>query len=163
MVFMTEKEKVEFMEQITFYKKHLMANDRTLTEEKAVLMARQAISNLNLSFILADVCNSFLSDAEGTLKKMGMALSNEDKRRFTLMQKAVKSARVMASAFARPLYHMKDTDDACDCSDWYYHFLQLVETRITNIQKTRMLTEFLLTMPDEEKLYEVGVEDFCKN
>lgn len=162
MVFQTEKEKQEFAEQVQFYVDALQKNNRKLTDKEAVLMARRSISNLNISFVLADVLNSFLGDAESTLKKMGMKLSGEDKHRFLLMQKAVKQARVMAGAFARPLYHMKDTDDACDCSDWYYHFLQLVETRITNIQKTRMLTEFLLTMPDEEKVYEVGVEDFMQ-
>lgn len=104
--------------------------------------------------------NSFLSDAEGVLKKMDMKLSGEDKHRFLLMQKAVKQARVMASAFARPLYHMNDTDDACDCSDWYYHFLRLVETRITDAQKTGMLLEFLLTMPNEDGVYEVSLDDF---
>ena len=160
MVFQTEKEKQEFAEQVQFYVDALQKNNSKLTDKEAVLMARQAISNLNVSYVLADVLNSFLGDAEGVLKKMDMKLSGEDKHRFLLMQKAVKQARVMASAFARPLYHMKDTDDACDCSDWYYHFLRLVETRITTAQKTGMLLEFLLTMPNEDGVYEVSLDDF---
>lgn len=160
MVFQTEKEKQEFAEQVSFYKGHLMENNPALSEDKATLLARRAISNINISFILADVLNTFLSDAEGALKQMGMMLSREDKHRFMLLQKSIKSARIMAGACARPLYGMKDADDACSCSDWYYHFLQLVETRVTDGRKTRMLLEFLMTMPDEDCIYDVNWDDF---
>lgn len=159
-VFETEKEKKDFLEQVAFYKNRLMSGDKNLTAEEAEQLARQTICNLNLSFVLADVCNSFLSDALGSFKKMGLDLSREDKRRFTLAMEAIRKAKVMVSAYARPLYHMKDTDDACSCSDWYYHFLRLVETRIVDRRKTGMLLEFLLTMPNEEGVFDVKLEDF---
>lgn len=160
MVFQTEEEKKEYVEQLTFYRNTIIKHNKSITEEEATLLARQTISNLNISFVLADVCNSFLSDTESNLKRMGMALSGEDKHRFLLMQKSIKQARIMASAFARPLYHIKDATDACSCSDWYYHFLQLVETKITDDRKTRLILEFLLTMPDENGVYKVKMDDF---
>lgn len=94
------------------------------------------------------------------LKDIGMALSGEDKHRFLLFQKSVHSMKCNAGAFARPLYYMKDSDDAASCSDWYLNFLKLVETKITHAQKTRMLLEFLLTMPNESGVYDVKLEDF---
>ena len=160
MVFQTEKEKKEWKEQVSFYKGHLMENNPALSEDKATLLARQAISSLNITYILADVCNSFLMETEAVLKQMGMMLSGEDKHRFLLFQKSVHSARCNAGAFARPLYYMKDSDDAASCSDWYLNFLKLVETKITNAQKTGMLLEFLLTMPDEDCIYDVNWDDF---
>lgn len=160
MVFQTEQEKKEFLEQVNFYKENLMKGNKNLSEEEAILKARQAISSLNITYILADVCNSFLMETEAVLKEMGMALCGEDKHRFLLFQKAVKSARCGAGAFSRPLYYMKDSDDAASCSDWYLNFLKLVETKITNAQKTRMLLEFLLTMPNESGVYDVKLEDF---
>lgn len=160
MVFATEQEKQELTEQMSLYQKLLMEHNKSLSEADALLQARRAVCNLNISFVLADVLNSFLSDAESTLKSMGLRLSGEDKHRFLLMQKSVKTARVMAGAFARPLYQMKDTGDACNCSDWYYHFLRLVETRVTDGRKTHMLLEFLLTMPSDDDVYDVSWDDF---
>lgn len=160
MVFQTEQEKKEFMEQVNFYKENLMKGNKNLSEEEAVLMARQAISSLNITYILADVCNSFLMETEAVLKEMGMKLNGEDKHRFLLFQKSVHSTRCCAGAFARPLYYMKDSDDAASCSDWYLNFLKLVETKITTAQKTGMLLEFLLTMPNESGVYDVTLDDF---
>lgn len=157
MVFQTEREKKEFLEQVNFYKERLVQK-AGMTDDDAELKARQVISNL--TFILADVLSTFLTDAESTLHAMKMSLSGEDKHRFLLMQKAVRNARLMASSFSRPLYHMKDADDACDCSDWYYHFLRLVETKVTSAEKTQMLLEYLLNMPDEEGIYEESLENF---
>lgn len=102
MVFQTEQEKKEFLEQVNFYKENLMKGNKNLSEEEAVLKARQAISSLNITYILADVCNSFLMETEAVLKEIGMALSGEDKHRFLLFQKSVHSARCNAGAFARP-------------------------------------------------------------
>lgn len=157
MVFQTEQEKKEFMDQVNLYEENLMKGNKNLSEEEAILKARQAISSLNITYILADVCNSFLMETEAVLKEIGMALSGEDKHRFLLF---VHSARCNAGAFARPLYYMKGSDDAASCSDWYLNFLKLVETKITNAQKTRMLLEFLLTMPNESGVYDVKLEDF---
>lgn len=159
MVFQTEREKKEFLEQVNFYKEKLIQK-AGMTNDDAELKARQVISNLNITYILADVCNSFLMETEKVLKEMGMALCGEDKHRFLLFQKSVHSTRCNAGAFARPLYYMKDSDDAASCSDWYLNFLKLVETKITNAQKTRMLLEFLLTMPNESGVYDVKLEDF---
>lgn len=84
MVFATEKEKEEFDERIVLYKNALLNRNKNLTEDEALLLARQVLSNLNISFVLADVLNSFMSDAESALKSMGMMLSSEDKHRFLL-------------------------------------------------------------------------------
>lgn len=108
MIFQTEQEKKEFMDQVNLYKENLMKGNKNLSEEEAILKARQAISSLNITYIFADVCNSFLMETEAVLKEIGMALSGEDKHRFLLFQKSVHSARCNAGAFARPLYYIKD-------------------------------------------------------
>lgn len=148
------------MDQVNLYKENLMKGNKNLSEEEAILKARQAISSLNITYILTDVCNSFLMETEAVLKEIGLTLSGEDKHRFLLFQKSVHSMKCNAGAFARPLYYIKDSDDAASCSDWYLNFLKLVETKITNAQKTRMLLEFLLTMPNESGVYDVRLEDF---
>ena len=46
MVFQTEQEKKEFMDQVNLYKENLMKGNKNLSEEEAILKERQAISSL---------------------------------------------------------------------------------------------------------------------
>lgn len=153
-------EKETYRQQVLEYSLLLRQRNKNLTDEEAVNIARRTICNLNISFVLADVLNSFFIDCQADLSRMSLTVSGEDKHRFLLMMKAIQSARHLSSAFARPLYLIDDADDACKASDWYYNFLKLVEEKITDARKSHMLIEYLLNMPSEHPLYNVKYEDF---
>ena len=150
----------QYKDKIEYYTTLLMRGNKDMTKEEAMLTARQVVSNLNITFVLADTLNSFMIDTETGLSKMGLTLSHEDKHRFLLMMKAIKSAKNLTSGFARPLYGIVDADDACQTSDWYYNFIKLVEDKITDKQRTHDILKMLFSMESETPLYNVTAKDF---
>lgn len=44
MIFQTEQEKKEFVDQVNLYKENLMKGNKNLSEEEAILKARQGLS-----------------------------------------------------------------------------------------------------------------------
>ena len=135
-----------------------------LSPEAVRYHAKKAMVTNSLAYILTDAAETFMVDCESSLNKFDRALKNEVKRNFRQMHRCVHAARLAANKAATPMYKSGTgfKDDACIDSDWFYHFLQLLDDRVgTNPQKTQLLLEFLLAMPSEgEGLFDVKLEDF---
>lgn len=133
------------------------------TREELRALVRKGMLQNNLAFILADVANWFLSDCEATLGQLGVAFGGGDKKNFTMMLRKLSEARKWAAQSALPIYHLKngETDNACYDSDWWYHFIQLVDDRLgDDPRKTNLLLEYILNMPREVGLLAVEYNDF---
>lgn len=115
----------------------------------------------NFAFVLADAANTFLMDCECEMSKLGVAFTQKDKQNFKEMLKQIHSARKWAEICALPIYEIKDADDACADSDWWYNFIKLVDDRIgDDPRKTNLLLEYILAMPSEIGLFKVEYNDF---
>lgn len=126
--------------------------------------AKMAMVTNSLAYVLADAAESFLMDSDLALNKLNRNLTRETKQNFKNMASAVHTARRAAQRAAKPMYATDSgyTDDACIDSDWFYHFLMLLDDRVgVNPQKTHLLLEFLLNMPSEgEGLFNPKMDDF---
>lgn len=142
--------------------------DRFHMEEKCHLSREEIHKSVkrgmvlnNMAFVLADAANTFLLDCECELKKFGVGFGQKDKKNFNEMMRHIYAARKWAEISALPIYEMSEVDDACADSDWWYHFMKLVDDRTgDDPRKTNMLLEFLLQMPSEVGLFKVTLDDF---
>lgn len=115
----------------------------------------------NLAFVLADAANSALMDMEEELSGLGVAFSQNDKYNFKQMLSHVTAAKKWAEKSALPIYEIKDADDACADSDWWYNMIKLIDDRLgDDVQKTNMLLEYVLAMPSEIGLFKITYNDF---
>ena len=115
----------------------------------------------NLAFVLADAANTFLMDCERELRRFDVTFGQQDKYNFRQMLDHIKAARKWAEKSALPIYDIPDTDDACADSDWWYHFMLLIDDRIgEDPRKTNLLLEYVLNMPSEIGLFDVTYNDF---
>lgn len=142
--------------------------DRFKMTEKCS-MSREAIHKAvqrgmvlnNFAFVLADAANTFLLDCENELKRFDVGFGQQDKYNFKQMMEHIKAARKWAEKSALPIYEIKDADDACADSDWWYNFLKLVDDRVgDDPRKTNLLLEYILNMPSEVGLFKVTYDDF---
>lgn len=138
-----------------------------LSQEAIIHHAKKAMVTNSLAYILTDAAESFMLDCENALNRFDRSLKKEVKQNFRQLHRCVHAARLAANKAAKPMYQTGSgfLDDACIDSDWFYHFLQLLDDRVgTNPQKTQLLLEFLLSMPSEgENIFNVKLEDFMND
>lgn len=132
-----------------------------LTREEIRNRVEKGMVYNNLLYILVDTCNSFLMDMEDVLKPLGVGMDNKEKASFDKMYCRVKDACRATERFAKPLYGLKDADDACADSDWWHNFILLVDDRLgDDRQKTNMTLEYLINMPSSVGLFDIKYDDF---
>ena len=143
---------------------HNLNRNTTLSAEEVRQYAKKAMVTNSLAYVLADAANSFLIDCDAALQHFHKSLRHEVKQNFRQFQHTIHAARAASKKAAEPMYLAGSgyTDDACIDSDWFYHFIQLLDDRVgTNPQKTQLLLEFLLNMPSEgEGIFNPKYEDF---
>ena len=133
----------------------------TLTKEDVERLTKKAISDMSLAFLLVDVANSFLMDADAFFKQMNIKVKDTDSKNMKNLSEAVKRARIMSGIAARPLYEMAGDDDAAYDSDWWYNTIRLVETRINDdAVRSNQFIEYLLSMSPIFDIYDVKYEDY---
>lgn len=144
-----------------FIEVHQILKKTNMSYEAVRAVINKAMTANNLAYILADVINSFIIDCDASLKQFDKCFSYEAKRNYNDMRKHINIARKYSERLIRPMYHCKDTVDLCADSDWWLSFIKLVDDRIgIDQQKTHLLLEFLLNMPDGGSPYKVTLNDF---
>lgn len=132
-----------------------------LTKEDVQRMTKKAISDISLAFLLVDVANSFLLDADSFFAKINIKTNDSDSRNMRNLADAVRRARIMSGIAAKSLYKMADEEDAVYDSEWWYNTVRLVESRINDDPvKSNQFIEYLLNMPQRSDYYSVKYEDY---
>ena len=144
-----------------FIAEHKLVEKTQLSQSTLREIVKKAMFSNNFAYIFADVVDYFIRDCDEYLNKLNKAFSFEAKKHFKEMKKHIVAAKKCSEKLCGPMYHNAATEDMCANSDWWLALIKLVDDRITgDIQKTQMLLEFLLNMPEGNSPYKVKYDDF---
>ena len=144
-----------------FIETNKLVEKTQLSQETLRKTVKKTVPANNLAYILSDVVDSFIRDCDDCLKKFNKCFSYESKKWFKEMQKHVVAAKKCSEKLCLPVYQNARTDSMCADSDWWLSIIKLIDDRTVNsYQKTMMLLEFLLNMPEGDSPYKVKFEDF---
>lgn len=99
-----------------------MGITRTKNINKGLLKA-------NLAYVLADVVNTLMLEAECDFKRDGYVFDRDVKNRLAPMLSSARDLRIRTSDFTRMAYKTKESSTYCEDSDALYHFLLLLSDR----------------------------------
>lgn len=132
-----------------------------LTREQIHKRAIKGMVCTNLAYVIADVANTLLLDAESELAPMQVCFRHTEKYYYKHMLDAIRSAKKWAEKSSFEPYLTNDANLFAEDSDWWYNIIRLIEDRTgDNIQKTKIILNWLLTMPSEMNLFKVRMSDF---
>lgn len=132
-----------------------------LSREEIRFRVRKAMVLLNLSHCLADVADYMVTDAECILTPFGATFKREDKMYFKRLIESLHAARRYAQQLTVPAYHSADGDDFATDTEWWYNFVRMTQDRIgEDVTKTRLLLEYISTMPSELGMFKLYARDF---
>lgn len=138
-----------------------MTEKTSMSREEIHRLVKKGMVLVNLSTTLADVIDSLVMDAECTLQPYGATLSRQDKLNFKRMQKSLRDARKYAKECSIDAYTSEDGQAFADDVDWWYNFVRLVQDRTSDdVQKTRLLLQYVSTMPSILGMFDVKMRDF---
>lgn len=83
----------------------------------------------NLAYVLADIVNTLMLDAQSDFKRDGYILNKDTINRIKPLVNAARDLKVRASDFTRIAYHTQDTDNFCNDADALGKFLLLLADR----------------------------------
>lgn len=112
---------------------------------------KKALFFTNAAYLVMDIVNTFVTEADFELQKLQKCFNREDKQRINSAARAVKAARSATKIAAEQIYKMKDVDDACIDSDYLHEIIKLVINRTDDTEESmqRML-EHIKQIPTVE-------------
>lgn len=145
--------------------------DRFRMEEKCGLTREQirqrvikGMVSTNLAHVMADAANSLLLDAEDVLKPMMVSFSQKDKYNYRQMLDHIVAAKKWAAKSCFEPYLTGEADLFAQDADWWYNIIRLIEDRTgDNVQKTKLVLNWLLAMPTEMNLFKIKMNDFKRS
>lgn len=110
---------------------------------------RRAMFYMNNAYVLADVINSFMMEANAAIAKIGQTLTQDNKRRFNRLKKMMRDANYASRAIAKEIYGIPSEDDACEDSDFYYEAIKLLALKTGNTTEDQeRILSLLRSLPD---------------
>lgn len=83
----------------------------------------------NLAYVLVDIANSLIIDAQNDFRKDGYVFNKDVRRRLQLLNASARDLKVRTSDFTRFAYKTKDVENFCNDSDSLCKFLLLLADR----------------------------------
>ena len=130
-----------------------MKEQGTLVDPKRIPDATRILTNL--AYLMGDVTNTLMMDAEYRVKQLGFNLKHDFKRR--LKQAVEDTARAKRSwqAFAAEMYQLKDAEQACDDSDFFADIVLLIADRVgDNDTRQEMVRKMIYRLKSQVNIYE---------
>lgn len=130
-----------------------MKEQETLVDPKRIPDATRILTNL--AYMMGDVTNTLMMDAEYRVKQLGFNLKHDCKRR--LRQAVADTARAKRSwqAFAAEMYQLKDAEQACDDSDFFADIVLLIADRVgDNDTRQEMVRKMIYRLKSQVNIYE---------
>lgn len=144
-----------------FIEKYDVMSKTSMTREQIHKHIMKATVTMNLSLVLSDVVNTLVLDTESYLSQFGAVFNREDKYTFNKMMECLKAAKKWAGKSGLPIYNNTLADAFAEDSDWWYNMIRLIEDRTgDDIQKTRLLLQYVTTMPSVMQMFNIKYKDF---
>lgn len=117
---------------------------------------RKALFYTNIAYLLADIANTAIMDADTELNKMGSYVKNEERKKFSYAKNQLRKTKEITERIAKPVYKISDADNACKDSDYLFEALKLIidRTSETPESKKKML-EHITQIPSKMGIYEL--------
>lgn len=108
----------------------------------------------NVAYMMGDVTDTLMMDAEWRVHKLGFNLKHDCKRRWKLAVEATDKAKRAWAQFAKEMYNLEDAEAACDDSDWFADIILLIADRVgDNDKRQDMVRNMLLRLKSETNIY----------
>lgn len=130
-----------------------MEEQEALVDPKRIPDATRILTNL--AYLMGDVTNTLMMDAEYRVKQLGFNLKHDCKRR--LKQAVEDTARAKRSwqSFAAEMYQLKDAEQACDDSDFFADIVLLIADRVgDNGTRQEMVRKMIYRLKSQVNIYE---------
>ncbi len=109
----------------------------------------RALFYTNNAYVLADVINSFMIEADSIIRTIGQGLRQENKQRFNRLKKMTKDTLAASKAVAKEIYNIPSEDAACEDSDFFYEAILLIARKTGNTTEAQQrMLDFLRQLPD---------------
>lgn len=103
---------------------------RLIMEEKEMsLEYKKAITYTDLAYVLVDVANSFLVDAEPILNRANKMLRYSERQKMNRVVQSVKQCKYHTKEMTKQMYACACADAACNDSDWLRDIIFLIVDR----------------------------------
>lgn len=117
---------------------------------------RKALFYTNIAYLLADISNSALMEAETELKKIGSYIKDDERKKFSYAKNQLRKAKEITERIAKPVYKISDADDACSDSDYLFEALKLIIDRTSETPESKkQMLEHITQMPSKMGIYEL--------
>ena len=89
---------------------------------------------ITLAFILSEICDYLMREAESNLKRSGQCsgIRFDVKRDWRFMMDYLKKAKIMAKDFTKIVYRLNEADSACQDSDDILDLIRIYVNRAGN-------------------------------
>lgn len=128
--------------EINSIKQYFNNPELMTTEEKARIWesepVRMARLKMELSYIMADVMNSFMMDAECELRRHSIVFHQEEKRKWTTMVECANRMKAASKQVAKAVYEVEKVDEACQESDLFADLMLTIAQRVNDCDRLHM-------------------------
>lgn len=100
-----------------------------MEEKEMSLDYKKAITYTDLAYVLVDVANSFLVDAEPILTRENKTLRFSERQKMNRVINAVKNCKYHTNQMTKEMYACACADVACNDSDWLRDIIFLIVDR----------------------------------
>lgn len=129
-----------------------------MDEQKTII--RKALFYTNTAYLISDIANSAIIDANEELKKIGSHVKEDERKRFSYAKNQLRKAKEITERIARPVYKISDADNACSDSDYLFEVLKLVIDRTSDTPESKQqMLEYIAKMPSQMGIYEFVKQD----
>lgn len=124
-------------------------------KDKKKLFFRRALFYTNTAYLLVDMANTMLTEADGVLTILYKKTARNEKQLFGQALKVARDAWKLTKNAAKGVYEIRETDDAQGDSDYLLEALLLIIDRTKdNVESKKEILDHIKAMPSYMKIDE---------
>ena len=133
-----------------------MNKDNTTPTTTQRIFAKAALLT-SMAYVLADIMDSYVMEAESNLALVGKGFSKTEKYEVKKVQWEAENLQRRVKQLAKPIYEIKDADDAIADSDYFADLFLLIVDRVgeDNNKMQQLRATIYNTFPSYSKVEEL--------
>lgn len=133
-----------------------------MTREELHKQIFKATTCMSLAYMLTDVADSLLMDADSIFKPFRISLKFQERMQLNKVGSSIAAARRGIKELTGGIYRSQGDAFATD-ADWWYNAIRLLHDRTgESLFKTRQVLEWLINMPSEMNMFtKITLKDFA--
>lgn len=109
----------------------------------------------NVAYIMGDVTNTLMMDAQTRVERLGFDLKHDCKQRWRMAMRQTELAKRAWASFAREMYALEDAAQACDYSDYFADLILLIADRVGDShRRQQMVRNMIKRLKSEAHIYD---------